>query len=120
LVKYVFIAAIAAIVARGILGLIDPSALNAPVPESPKPGTIRGYVTDRKTSEPIVGGIVIVEGTEKGVATDVQGRYTIGPLRPGTCRMTVGYVAYNSQVRTVKVDSITSRREDFRLEVTEH
>ena len=94
--------------------------LNATAPEPPKPGTVWGYVTDRKTSEPLVGGIVIVEGIEKGVATDIQGRYTIGPLRPGTYRVRVGYLAYNDQMRVVKVDSISSRREDFRLEVTEN
>jgi len=38
-------------------------------------GTVRGRVTDKKTGEALIGASVIVEGTELGNATDLNGQY---------------------------------------------
>jgi outer membrane receptor protein involved in Fe transport len=47
-------------------------------------GKIAGRVRDAGTGEVIVGASVIVEGTTTGASTDVEGRYTIINVPPGT------------------------------------
>jgi len=128
-VKYVFIAAIAAIIARGILGLINPSALNAPERPKPEPvepphvqvsvegpvATISGRVIDAKTGEPLVGASVIVEGTEIGEATDARGEYVIARVPTGTHKLRASYTGYYDLTTTVALDSITGLRVEFHL-----
>lgn len=97
--KYVFIAAIAAIIARGILGLIDPSALNVhtsnpAIPEeSVEPsvqvsvkgrrGTIRGHMSDAKTGESLPGARVLVVDVKTvdtlGGLVDTFNEYSVPP-----------------------------------------
>ena len=46
-------------------------------------GSIRGTVTDEESGEGLIGVNIIVVGTSKGSATDLQGRYTIPSVRAG-------------------------------------
>jgi hypothetical protein len=127
-VKYVFMAAIAAIIARGILGLMNPAALNAPEP--PKPvaphvqagvegpvATISGRVVDARTGEPLIGASVVVVGTELGNATGVRGEYLIARVPVGTHRLGAFYTGYRDLTTTVVLDSISGVRVDFYLAV---
>jgi CarboxypepD_reg-like domain len=134
-VKYVFVAAIATIIARGILGLIAPSALNAPTPSTlpplPEPvkghatvvaggpaGTISGHVYDAKSGELLIGASIIIQGTEQGEATGVGGDYTISAVLPGRYELVASHIGYNNLKTTVTLDSIAGLRVDFRLAVT--
>ena len=57
-------------------------------------GKIEGKVTDSKTGKPLTGVSITVSGTNKGVATDVDGRFvmTLTALKPYTITITsVGY-----------------------------
>jgi hypothetical protein len=131
-VKFVFITAIAAIIARGVLSLINPSALNAaappPLPEPVKghatvvaggpAGTISGHVYDAKSGELLVGASIIIQGTEHGAATGVSGDYTITGVPPGRHELVASYVGYSDLKTTVTLDSIAGLRVDFRLAVT--
>jgi len=131
-VKYVFIAAIAAIIARGILGLIDPSALNAPTPPPlPEPvkghvtvvaggptGTISGHIYDARNGEVLVGASALIRGTDHGAATGVRGDYTITGIQPGKYELVASCVGYNDLKTPVTLDSIAGLRVDLWLAVT--
>ena len=39
--------------------------------------TVTGVVTQKSDNLPIIGATVMVEGTQRGTATDFDGRYTI-------------------------------------------
>lgn len=57
-------------------------------------GKISGIVSDKKSGETLIGVSVKIAGTTKGVATDVEGRYTIGGLTTGKYTLEVSYISY--------------------------
>lgn len=57
-------------------------------------GTINGIVTDAKTGEAVVGANVIIQGTSVGAATDIDGKYTISNLKPGSYSLSITFVTY--------------------------
>lgn len=62
---------------------------------------IVGTVSDAKTSEPLIGAMVVVGGTDKKAVTDVDGHFGISGLAAkGKYRLTVTYVGY--QPRTLE------------------
>lgn len=54
--------------------------------------TINGRITD-ETGSPLVGATVIVKGTTRGVATDVNGRYSIG-LPAAATTLEISFIGY--------------------------
>lgn len=67
-------------------------------------GKLSGRVTDRDTKEPLVGANILVEGTNLGAATDLEGRYVILNVPVGTYSLTARYVGYGPvTVTDVKV-----------------
>ncbi|GAB2709964.1 outer membrane protein [Hymenobacter frigidus] len=56
-------------------------------------GTLSGKVTDKKTSEGVIGATVLVTGTIQAAPVNVDGSYTL-PLEPGTYDITMTYVGY--------------------------
>ncbi|HZY78630.1 MAG TPA: outer membrane beta-barrel protein [Cyclobacteriaceae bacterium] len=63
-------------------------------------GTIDGQVVDVKTNEAIIGANVVIEGTTVGAATDIEGKFTIANVKPGTYNVVITYIAYKSQTVT--------------------
>ncbi len=61
-------------------------------------GKIRGVVTDAETGETIIGASVLIEGTTKGAATNIDGEYIILAVTPGTVSLRVSYIGYNTTV----------------------
>ncbi|MCF7823365.1 MAG: TonB-dependent receptor [Candidatus Marinimicrobia bacterium] len=61
-------------------------------------GTIQGRITDELTEEPIIGANVIVEGTNRGSATDIDGNFYIQNVEIGTYRLRVDYIGYTSRI----------------------
>ena len=79
-------------------------------------GKIAGKILDLKTREPIIGASILVEGTVYGAGTDLDGRFTILNLSPGTYTIRVSAVGYGSMVRkNVQVSIDLTTREDFDL-----
>ena len=64
-------------------------------------GKITGVVSDAITGEALIQASVLVNGT--GVATDFDGKYTLD-LPYGAYDITVQYIGYESQTRSVQVD----------------
>lgn len=65
-------------------------------------GKLTGTVTERGTDEPLIGVNVSLEGTTVGDQTDVDGKFTIIGVRPGTYTVIASYVGFNT-VRTENV-----------------
>jgi len=61
-------------------------------------GSIRGRVIDELTEEAIIGANVIIEGSNRGSATDVEGYYAIEQVDIGTYRVRVDYIGYTSRI----------------------
>lgn len=67
-------------------------------------GQIKGQITDKKTGEPVIGASVMVVGTVRGANTDMDGRYAILRLDPGTYTIKISHLDYvNVEVTEVEV-----------------
>ncbi len=83
-------------------------------------GQIKGQITDETTGEPIIGASVLVVGTNRGAMTDVDGRYTIGQLDPGTYTLRVSSIGYNTfEVQEILVKSDLTTEQDVAISPTE-
>jgi TonB-dependent receptor len=85
-------------------------------------GTLDGRVLDSKTSEPIIGANVVIQGTTVGAATDIDGKFIISNVKPGTYNIVVSFVTYKTQtVLDVAVEGgkITSLEVPLPEEATE-
>lgn len=58
---------------------------------------ISGTVRDAKTGEALVGANIILEGTSMGTATDLNGKYSIHNVIPGTYVISTTYIGYKSE-----------------------
>jgi TonB-dependent receptor len=61
-------------------------------------GTISGIVKDAKTFESIIGANVYIQGTHVGAATDLEGRFTIPNVKPGTYALVVSFLTYKTHI----------------------
>jgi outer membrane receptor protein involved in Fe transport len=67
-------------------------------------GKLSGRVTETETGEPLIGVNVIIEGTSFGAATDLDGRYIINNIPPGTYSVVFSAVGFEKkQVNNVRV-----------------
>lgn len=74
-------------------------------------GKIAGKVVDATSREPLVGVTVLVEGTKLGASTDIEGRYAIINIPPGTYTLAVSLIGYHPTRTTlvkVSVDLTTT------------
>nr|WP_121269146.1 TonB-dependent receptor [Pedobacter schmidteae] len=60
-------------------------------------GKISGKVSDKKTGETLIGVTVKIKGTTKGMATDVDGKYSIPALASGKYTLIFQYIGYNGK-----------------------
>jgi TonB-linked SusC/RagA family outer membrane protein len=66
--------------------------------------TITGTVIDAKTSEPLIGASVRIQGTTIGAMTDAEGKYAIiTTVSPGAYRVAHSFVNYKSKVQEVQL-----------------
>lgn len=56
---------------------------------------ISGKVIDNSTNEPLIGATVVIEGTNVGTVTDVDGNYAL-EVPTGATRLSVSYVGFNT------------------------
>jgi TonB-dependent SusC/RagA subfamily outer membrane receptor len=66
-------------------------------------GTVEGQVTDSTSGDPIPGANVLLEGTNYGASTDVNGSYTIEGVEPGTYTLNVSFVGFETFTEQVQV-----------------
>jgi outer membrane receptor protein involved in Fe transport len=69
-------------------------------------GTLRGTIKDEKTKEDIIGATILVQGINKGAATDINGFFSIAKLPAGSYSLKISYVGYDSKIyEGVKVEA---------------
>ena len=68
----------------------------APLSVFAQNGSITGVIIDEESGETLIGANVLIEGTLQGSSTDLDGRYTIAAVTPGTYAIVISYIGYNS------------------------
>ena len=80
-------------------------------------GKIAGRVVDAQTGEPLVGVNVLIEETQQGTSTDINGDYVIVNVEPGVYTVVFSYIGYKRQrITGVRVTSDQTTRLDVKLE----
>ncbi|MBS1518176.1 MAG: outer membrane beta-barrel protein [Bacteroidetes bacterium] len=80
--------------------------------------SISGKVTDFSSSEPLVGAVIKVSGTNSGTLTDLDGNYFIESLSPGSYTLEVSYIGYTSiSIKDVTVKKGENTKLDINLKV---
>lgn len=79
------------------------------------PGIITGTIRDAVTGEPLPGASVIIQGTSKGAAANLRGKYTISAVPEGEHLLVASYLGYMKMERTVNVDSGEELEINFQL-----
>ncbi len=70
-------------------------------------GVIRGSVFDGETGESLPGVNILVEGTNQGTITDLDGKFTLN-IAPGTYQLQISFISYE----TLKVKDVTVKTGD--------
>lgn len=103
------------VVTWAIVMLLVPSVLVAQTAV----GKFHGKITDVDTGEPLIGANVLIEDTQVGAATDINGEYFILNVAPGTYTVRVSYVGYQPQViHGVRIVAGITQDLDVRLKST--
>jgi TonB-dependent receptor len=79
-------------------------------------GTIKGFVTDSKTGEPLVGATVILEKTKFGSSVNLDGSFEIKGVPAGNYNCKIQYVGYAAISKSVSISNAqTLLKLDFTL-----
>ncbi|QMW01423.1 TonB-dependent receptor [Spirosoma foliorum] len=69
-------------------------------------GTIRGTIKDGKTKEALIGCTVLVNGTQLGATTDIEGNFSIANVPAATHKVVISYISYQTkEIPNVRVES---------------
>lgn len=63
--------------------------------------TLSGRVIDAKTNEPIIGATLYNENNQKGLVTDIEGKFTVTGIDRWPVRLSIRYIGYTSTVQTI-------------------
>ena len=77
--------------------------------------SINGIVRDAATQEPLFGASVVVKGSNKGVSTDLDGKYSIS-VQTGQV-LEISFVGY--QTKEIKISANTSKKLNINLSAEE-
>ncbi|QUB79003.1 carboxypeptidase-like regulatory domain-containing protein [Prevotella jejuni] len=66
------------------------------------PVIVRGMVIDEENKEPVIGAGVFIDGTNKGIATDIDGQFALKV--PSNTSLVISYIGYEKQ--KVRVSSL--------------
>lgn len=61
-------------------------------------GKIIGKVVDKATNEPVIGLVVMIDGTSTGTQTNFDGQYELINLKAGTYKVVFKYISYNTKI----------------------
>ena len=65
-------------------------------------GKISGKIIDATSGEALIGATVLLEGTSKGAAADIEGNFSINAIPMGSYNLVVSYITYE----TKKINSV--------------
>lgn len=69
--------------------------------------TISGHIRDASSGEDLIGATIYVNELKTGTATNVYGYYALN-LIPGTYNLTVSYIGFNPQQKTIELKADVS------------
>jgi len=78
--------------------------------------TIEGYVKDVKTGQALPGANIMIVGTSLGAASDINGKYYIAKVPPGTYTLRATFIGYKNLDVTIQTGIKKKIRQDFKLE----
>lgn len=73
--------------------------------------TLTGRVTDGINGDPLIGAKVFLPGTNRTTATDVQGKFVIGPVTAGIVEVNIEYIGYEPNLYIIGLTSTGSLQE---------
>lgn len=97
----------------GVLIALLPAALAAQ-----DRGRISGQVLDQAAQTGIGGAQVVIDGTNRSVLTNREGRYLLTNVRPGEVTIRVSTIGYRSATETIDLAPGETETVDFLLEPT--
>ena len=65
--------------------------------------SVRGKIEDAATGETLIGATVLIQGTNKGTVTDLDGNYTLRDIEAGAYNLVISYVSYTQMIQRVEV-----------------
>ncbi len=81
--------------------------------------TLRGFVKDKETGEPLIGVNILVKGTYYGASTDQDGYYIITDVSPGEYTLEANYIGYKVVQKTgIRVEAGQTLTLNFELTST--
>ncbi len=76
-------------------------------------GKLSGTIKDAQTGEPLIGANVVIEGTNFGAATNINGEYVILNISPGRYNVKFSFIGYETTIMqdvVITVDQTTILR----------
>lgn len=80
-------------------------------------GSIIGFVVDQQNGEPIIGANILIENSNIGAATDIEGKFRIENLNPGKYNIVISYISYSK--KTIKdVEVVEGKSTELKVALT--
>jgi len=77
--------------------------------------SLHGIVTDSLTNEGLIGASIVLVGTSQGAASNMDGEYKITNIAPGSYKIRVSYVGYETKTISYTFKGDNSIELSFRL-----
>ncbi len=78
--------------------------------------SIFGIIKDAKTGESLIGANIVLLGTSMGASSDMNGKYVIPKVVPGTYTLKVSYIGYDEIKIKVVVNEGDNINQDLKLD----
>jgi TonB-dependent receptor len=93
-----------------IITLVNDQVICAPT------GKITGVVIDSSTNQPLFGANIILVGTSLGAAADIEGKYFVPNVPPGSYTLKATYIGYKSLAVKIQIKDGEHIEQNFKLE----
>jgi hypothetical protein len=65
--------------------------------------TIKGKIEDATTGEGLIGASILIQGTTKGVITNLDGEFILDNVQKGSYNLVISYVSYEQQIQKIAI-----------------
>ena len=79
-------------------------------------GKITGKVTDAETGDALPGANMVIQGSNRGAASNLQGEYIISNVPVGTYTLVATYMGYETKQSEITVQPMETVQQDFALD----